>query len=450
VERRDDWCNLAQHLVQCALFFHPAIWWISAKLALEREIACDDHVLEASGRPRAYALTLANVASRMNQCRRSLAPGVSNNNSQLQQRITMILNTRRDHSPRLAKSRLGLFTTTAALLAVLTLVAGPRLVLAQSQPAAPATPANPAAQNNSIDAIPPETPVAEEPPATLPPDLIGDESDPRSKSGQPGAIGIAPVPSPQFVTVAPPAPGAPLIVSTVPVAPMAPMPPMAAVAPVPSVGLPPGAPATTRAAKKHLTIEERLDRLERILQNRGAWGGTTSFSSSGGSGGGSAPAYAFVAPPGGSSSSSSGVGHSYGYAITPSPNSFSSGTGSPYSRPGIALNRAADEGAKAAEDAKRAVESAQRELEQAMRETGNVRSKDLERLQEKLRDSEARSSLRELQALRDARESLQKEMETLEKQIKRLEESQSPKNKTMRGRLHDPDEDPKTEDAKRS
>ena len=40
VNRRDDWSNLAQQTIQAALFFHPAIWWISSRLSLEREIAC--------------------------------------------------------------------------------------------------------------------------------------------------------------------------------------------------------------------------------------------------------------------------------------------------------------------------------------------------------------------------------------------------------------------------
>ena len=136
VERRDDWGNLAQQFIQAALFFHPAVWWISGRLSVEREIACDDHVLEASGRPRAYALTLANVASRMSQSGHLLAPGVFHSNSQLKQRITMILNTQRNRSPRLARRWLGLFTTATALLALLAVTAGPRLVLAQPSPTA--------------------------------------------------------------------------------------------------------------------------------------------------------------------------------------------------------------------------------------------------------------------------------------------------------------------------
>jgi len=52
VRRRDDWANLVQHFFLAVFFFHPAVWWISRQLSLEREIACDDHVLQQSGRPK--------------------------------------------------------------------------------------------------------------------------------------------------------------------------------------------------------------------------------------------------------------------------------------------------------------------------------------------------------------------------------------------------------------
>src|SRR5207247_2484980 len=81
---------------------HPAVWWISKRLSLEREIACDDYVLQSSAQPHAYALLLANLAARLQRCPPLLAPGASNNKTQLQQRIDMILNTRRNTSPRLA------------------------------------------------------------------------------------------------------------------------------------------------------------------------------------------------------------------------------------------------------------------------------------------------------------------------------------------------------------
>jgi beta-lactamase regulating signal transducer with metallopeptidase domain len=55
LRRHDDWTNLLQKTVRAILFFHPAVWWIDARLSLEREMACDDAVVAATGNPRAYA-----------------------------------------------------------------------------------------------------------------------------------------------------------------------------------------------------------------------------------------------------------------------------------------------------------------------------------------------------------------------------------------------------------
>jgi hypothetical protein len=98
-----------------------------------------------------------------------LAPGVSNNNSQLQQRISMILNTRRNSSPGLAKGPLATILTATGLVVTLGLCSGPRLVLAGPPPAAttrvtpsgepdlvPVSPAAPA--SGSVPAAPTKTP----------------------------------------------------------------------------------------------------------------------------------------------------------------------------------------------------------------------------------------------------------------------------------------------------
>src|SRR5208282_660830 len=45
LRRWDDWTNLAQKILAAVFFFHPAVWWMDRKLALEREMACDDAVL---------------------------------------------------------------------------------------------------------------------------------------------------------------------------------------------------------------------------------------------------------------------------------------------------------------------------------------------------------------------------------------------------------------------
>jgi len=64
LRRRDDWTNLAQQIVKAFFFFHPAVWWIEKKVALEREMACDDAVLAEIGSPRAYAECLAHLAEK--------------------------------------------------------------------------------------------------------------------------------------------------------------------------------------------------------------------------------------------------------------------------------------------------------------------------------------------------------------------------------------------------
>ncbi len=55
LRRRDDWTNLLQKTVRAILFFHPAVWWIDARLSMEREMACDDAVVTETGNPRGYA-----------------------------------------------------------------------------------------------------------------------------------------------------------------------------------------------------------------------------------------------------------------------------------------------------------------------------------------------------------------------------------------------------------
>lgn len=62
--RWDDWTNLAQQIVKAMFFFHPAVWWIDRKVAMEREMACDDAVLAETRTPRAYAECLAHLAER--------------------------------------------------------------------------------------------------------------------------------------------------------------------------------------------------------------------------------------------------------------------------------------------------------------------------------------------------------------------------------------------------
>lgn len=70
--RWDDWANLLQKIIKAVLFFHPAVWWLDSRICAEREMACDDAVLRATGNAHDYARCLARVAEQT-YVRRTLA-----------------------------------------------------------------------------------------------------------------------------------------------------------------------------------------------------------------------------------------------------------------------------------------------------------------------------------------------------------------------------------------
>lgn len=67
VRRHDYLVNLLQSLVETLLFYHPAAWWISRRVRIEREHCCDDAAAAACGDPTVYARALV----RMEELRRS-------------------------------------------------------------------------------------------------------------------------------------------------------------------------------------------------------------------------------------------------------------------------------------------------------------------------------------------------------------------------------------------
>jgi hypothetical protein len=62
--RRDYLVNILQSVAEAALFYHPAVWWISEQIRVEREACCDDMAVEATGDPVVYASALADLDSR--------------------------------------------------------------------------------------------------------------------------------------------------------------------------------------------------------------------------------------------------------------------------------------------------------------------------------------------------------------------------------------------------
>jgi formylglycine-generating enzyme required for sulfatase activity len=63
IRRLDYLVNLLQAAAETALFYHPAIWWVSRRIRAERENCCDDVAVGVLGNPVRYVEALATVAN---------------------------------------------------------------------------------------------------------------------------------------------------------------------------------------------------------------------------------------------------------------------------------------------------------------------------------------------------------------------------------------------------
>ena len=61
IRRHDYIVNLLQSLLETLLFYHPAVWWLSRRIRIEREHCCDDLAVSLCGDPVVYARALADL-----------------------------------------------------------------------------------------------------------------------------------------------------------------------------------------------------------------------------------------------------------------------------------------------------------------------------------------------------------------------------------------------------
>jgi TonB family protein len=74
IKRHDYLVNVLQNLAETIFFYHPAVWWLSRQIRIEREHCCDDVAVEACGNPVMYARALAALEeSRQRQATFALA-----------------------------------------------------------------------------------------------------------------------------------------------------------------------------------------------------------------------------------------------------------------------------------------------------------------------------------------------------------------------------------------
>jgi beta-lactamase regulating signal transducer with metallopeptidase domain len=114
IRRFDGFVNLFQIAVETLLFYHPAVWWVSRRVRIERENCCDDAAISIHGDAVDYARAL----TLMEQWRTAPALAMAANRGPLATRVFRLLSRGNSaSSTRVAGLAAGLLCLVAALLA---------------------------------------------------------------------------------------------------------------------------------------------------------------------------------------------------------------------------------------------------------------------------------------------------------------------------------------------
>ena len=88
IRRHDYLINILQSVAEATLFYHPAVWWISRHIRMERENCCDDVAVSVTGDPLVYVLALTDLESRRFA---RIAPALAASGGSLKDRIARLL-----------------------------------------------------------------------------------------------------------------------------------------------------------------------------------------------------------------------------------------------------------------------------------------------------------------------------------------------------------------------
>jgi len=223
IRRHDFFVNLLQAVVETLMFYHPAVWWMSHRVRIERENCCDDLAVAVCGDAIQYARALA----RLEELR---APEIAMaaNGGSLLDRIRRIAGSRAES--------IGLgsrWTAAVAMLSIVAIiVAVPSLpALAQREEAPKAKEAKKATTTVEVTG----TPVAAE---------ADDDVDVEVEVDTPEIAPVPPAPPAPRVHMTPMAVPAPVAIPMAPMPALAPMPGR----PAPLAPLPPPAPVAMAMA----------------------------------------------------------------------------------------------------------------------------------------------------------------------------------------------------------
>ena len=87
IRRLDCFVNLFQIGAETLLFYHPAVWWVSQRIRIEREHCCDDEAVALCG----DAVTYARALTLMEEWRTAPSLMMAANRSPLSQRVVRLL-----------------------------------------------------------------------------------------------------------------------------------------------------------------------------------------------------------------------------------------------------------------------------------------------------------------------------------------------------------------------
>ncbi len=94
--RRDDYALIVQRIIEAVFVFYPVVSWIKSHIEFEREVACDDFVVETTRRPREYARCLTRAAElAVGAYSYPLAAFAARTNSRLEERVDLLLDKTR-------------------------------------------------------------------------------------------------------------------------------------------------------------------------------------------------------------------------------------------------------------------------------------------------------------------------------------------------------------------
>ncbi|HEY4439087.1 MAG TPA: pentapeptide repeat-containing protein [Candidatus Elarobacter sp.] len=118
LRRYDDWTNMLQRVIERIFWFNPILWYVGRRIALEREIASDDAVVEKTGAAHAYATSLWRLAREMRMPEHAVvAPGALLTRKQISVRIEQLLDKNRSRLHRSPAAALAVVVAGAAAVA---------------------------------------------------------------------------------------------------------------------------------------------------------------------------------------------------------------------------------------------------------------------------------------------------------------------------------------------